>query len=445
MGKRILGTAFIIVIALVFLMSCAGSRGNRSASEEEGGVQDRHTVPVEVAEAAPGDIANVKEVNDKLKPVQDIMIIPKLPGIVSKVHVKIGQKVKKNDILIEIDGSDVEMQVSQAQAAYDAAKANVDLSRSRLNDLNQQKKDLRESIKQIEEALKEMDKGLKEIADRSGELAAALEEGKIGQAEYDAALNQLGEQKELLEGQKKSLKDQKAKAVEGQKVIENAIKQLPYNSKTLDTQLKQAKVGLDNAKKARGNLKLYAPIDGVVGTLTVEEGEMASQAVPPVTVINLDRLVLDINVTEFEINRVKEGQKVDVYIDAIGKEGIEGTIDYVGPAVDPRTQGYPIRIIIENDNHSLKAGMFARSMLPMEKKENVLIIPKRSVVNEDGNNYVYIVNGDQAKKVKVELGIEDGDRAEVLSGIERGTLVITKGQEYIDDQTKINIVRGDSE
>jgi len=247
-----------------------------------------------------------------------------------------------------------------------------------------------------------------------------------------------------LEGQKKSLTDQKAKAVEGQQAIENAIKQLPYNSKTLDTQLKQAKVSLDNAKKARGHLKLYAPIDGVVATLTVEEGEMASQAVPPVTVINLDRLVLDIHVTEYEINRVKEGQKVDVYIDAIGGERIEGTIDYVSPTVDPRTQGYPIRITIENDNHSLKAGMFARSMLPMEKKENALLIPKRSVVNEDGNDYVYVVNGDQALKVKVELGIEDGDRVEVLSGIESGTLVITKGQEYIGDQTKINIVRGDN-
>jgi len=440
MGKRFLGTVLIIVITLVSLIGCTG----HSAVEEENEVQNQNIVPVEVAEAAIGDIENVKEVNGKLQPVQDIMIIPKVPGIVSKVHVKIGQKVKKNDLLLEIDGSDVELQVSQAQAAYDAAKANVDLSKSRLNELNQQKKEISESIKKLEAALKEMDRGLKEIANRSGELAAALEEGKIGKAEYDAAVAQLEEQKKSLEGQKKSLTDQKAKAVEGQQAIENAIKQLPYNSKTLDTQLKQAKVSLDNAKKARGHLKLYAPIDGVVATLTVEEGEMASQAVPPVTVINLDRLVLDIHVTEYEINRVKEGQKVDVYIDAIGGERIEGTIDYVSPTVDPRTQGYPIRITIENDNHSLKAGMFARSMLPMEKKENALLIPKRSVVNEDGNDYVYVVNGDQALKVKVELGIEDGDRVEVLSGIESGTLVITKGQEYIGDQTKINIVRGDN-
>ncbi|MGI6705608.1 MAG: efflux RND transporter periplasmic adaptor subunit [Clostridia bacterium] len=441
MGKRILGTIWIIVMMLLSLMGCTG----HSVAEGEDEVRNQRTVPVEVEEAAYGDIVNVKEVSGKLQPVQDIMIIPKVPGIVSKVHVKIGQKVKKDDLLLEIDGSDIEMQVAQAQAAYDAAKANVDLSRSRLNELNQQKKEIRDSINKLEEALKEIEKGLKEIANQEGELAAALEEGKISKVEYDTALAQLGEQKKLLEGQKKSLAEQKAKAMEGQQAIENTIKQLPYNSKTLDTQLKQAKVGLDNAKKARGNFKLYAPIDGVVASLTVEEGEMVSQAAPPVTVINLDRLVLDIHLTEFEINRVKEGQKVDVYIDAIGKEAIEGTIDYISPVVDPRSQGYPVRIIIENDNHRLKAGMFARSMLPMEKKENVLAIPKRSVANEDGSNYVYIVNGDQAKKVDVELGIEDGDRVEVLSGIESGTLVVTKGQEYIDDQTKINIVRGDSE
>ncbi len=428
------------VLSVVLVLSVSGCDSFFNQQEDEPAETDE-IVSVETEVSRVEDMAITKEYSGKIRPVSDIMIIPKMPGRVERVHVKVGQQVQKGDVLIELDGTEVELQVAQAQAAYRASKISVDSTKEKAQDLKADKKELSDSIKTIDEGIKEIDQGLGQVTKSMEELGQALQQGVITEKQYNASLEELNTNKAGLEEQRKGLTAQRAELAAMEKSLEGTIQSLPSDEQ-LDAQLEQAKAGLDLAKSAQDSLKLTSPIDGTVATLSVEEGEMASQAVPPVTVIDMSSLLLDVSVMEGDIMGIEEGQNMDVFIDALGTQPVTGIVHTVSPVPDQMTQAYPVTIKIENSS-GIKPGMFARARLILSKKEKVLTISKAGIIREGGKTYVFVVQGNKAVKKEITVGLESDQRVEVISGIKSGDMVITKGQAYLEDGDQVQIVRGE--
>lgn len=438
------------VMMLIFLAGiisgCAALEGLGKKQENVQQTAESQKVPVEVATARVDTIQNEKEFSGVLKPINEVMVIPQIPGKVSKVHVKVGQQVKEGDVLIELEAGDVEQQVAQAQAAYEAAKASVELSKKRLSELESQKSKMQAEIskidKQIDEAQKALDQAKQAI---EPEIARLMRQrGAITDEQFKEQKAKLEEQLKPLQDGLEKLVQQKASLEKGKLEIESAIKSMPYDDKMLDAQLNQAKTALDAAKGAADKLKLVSPIAGVVSSLSVQTGQMATQASPPVTVIDMTALILDIRLSEFDVVKVQPGQKIDVYVDAAGSQPVEGVVEWVSPSPDPRSQAYGVRVKIDNSSGKLRPGMFARAVLVLDKKENAVVVPKRAIVRQGDKAYVFVVKGGSVERREVQLGMDGGERIEVISGLKSGEQVVVKGQAYLKEGQEINVVKQES-
>ena len=447
-GSKLIAYLVVLTLLAGLVSGCAALGGLGKKPQDEQQAVESQKVPVEVATARVDAIQNEKEFSGVLKPINEAMVIPQIPGKVSKVHVKVGQQVKEGDVLIELEAGDVEQQIAQAQAAYEASKASVELSKKRLNELESQKSKMEAEIskidKQIDDAQKALAQSKQAIEPEIARLEERRQKGAITDEQFEEQKAKLEEQLKPLQDGLEKLVQQKAALEKSKLEIESAIKSMPYDSKTLDAQLNQAKTALDAAKGAADKLKLLSPIDGVVSSLSVQTGQMAAQASPPVTIIDMTALILDIRLSEFDVVKVQPGQKVAVYVDAAGSQPVEGVVEWVSPSTDPRSQAYGVRIKLDNSSGKLRPGMFARAGLVLDKKENVVVVPKRAIVRQGDQAYVFVIKGGSVERREVQVGMDDGERIEVISGLKSGEQVVVKGQAYLKEGQKVDIVKQES-
>lgn len=436
--------AALIILAGI-MSGCGALEGLGKKQDNAQQTAEDQKVPVEVATARVDLIQSEKEFSGVLKPVNEAMVIPQIPGMVSKVHVKVGQQVKEGDVLIELEVGDVEQQIAQAQAAYEASKATVELSKKRLKELEAQKSKIEAEIgkidKQIQDAQKALDQAKQAIEPQMAALEEMRQKGDITDEQFNQQKGKLEEQlKPLQEGLEKLL-EQKVVLEKSKLEIDSAIKSMPYDSKTLDAQLNQAKTALEAAKGAADKLKLLSPIDGVVSSLNVQAGQMATQASPPVTVIDMGALILDIRLSEFDVMKVQAEQKVAVYVDAAGSQPVEGVVEWVSPSTDLRSQAYGVRIKLDNSSWKLRPGMFARVSLVLDKNESAIVVPKKAIMRQGDQAYVFVIKDGSAERREVEVGMDDGEMIEVVSGLNSGEQVVIKGQAYLKEGQEVDIVK----
>jgi RND family efflux transporter MFP subunit len=440
---------FIYLVVLIFLSGLlSGCAAFQNITKKQQGQQEavqNQKVPVETAAARVDTIENTRKFSGTLKPVKDIMIIPQIPGKVSEIYVKVGQEVKEGDILMELEARDVEQQIAQAQAAYEASKASVELSQKRLNELESQKSKLENEIKktdvQIEDAKNNLAGAKQAVENEIDKLHDLLQKGAVTQDKFDSQVAELNQRLQPLQQGLENLIKQRTVLEESRINIESAIKSLPYDSKTLDAQLNQARTALNTAKGAADKLKLYSPIDGIVSGLNVQKGQMATQTSPPVTIIDMTNLFLDIQVSEYYVAQIQTGQKIKVHVEAVGTEPVMGEIDWISPSTDARIQAYVVRIKIDNPSGKLRPGMFARADLVLERKENAILVPKRAIVRQGSASYVFVVAGDSVDKREIQVGMDDGEKIEVISGLKKGEQVVVKGHAYIKEGQEVYVVK----
>lgn len=186
------------------------------------------------------------------------------------------------------------------------------------------------------------------------------------------------------------------------------------------------------------NCVVTAPISGEVAAVNVQQGGMAASGGAVVRLVTVDDVKLVADVTESNINRVKEGDTVNVKIEAASEYDFIGKITGVAPAADAQTNLYPVEITISNASGLLKPGMFAEAQLVINRVDNVLMVPAEAVNTE---NCVFVLQADNTvKKVPVEVGISNENYVEIISGLELGQSVVTTGQHLLFDGAPVRDV-----
>ncbi|CAH2215044.1 efflux RND transporter periplasmic adaptor subunit [Tepidibacter aestuarii] len=345
--------------------------------KEEASPVEEKFVSVETKTSKKQNIDVKTTLSAKVKPIEEADIVPKIPGKVTSVNVEIGKKVNKGDVLFTIDKTDLVNGVKSAQAAYDIAAAN---------------------LKRTEEQIRNAQINYERMK-------SLYEEGAISKKDF--------EQYELQASS--------------------------TNLDAVQAQVNQARVGLENAQSKLNDATVTAPISGIITAVNVNEGEMASSAQTAVSIANMNKIVIDTNVSEYLINKIKVGDIVDISIKSAGKENFQGKITALSPATASNSMTYPIKVEIDNKDRIIKPGMFANVNLVTDKKENVITVPSESVVIKDGESVVYTVKDNKAHINKVETGIDNGEIVEIKKGIKQGQVVVSKGQNYLEEGIKVEI------
>lgn len=228
-----------------------------------------------------------------------------------------------------------------------------------------------------------------------------------------------------------------------------AISRAQYDTDMANLKSAQAQVQAQAALVAKKTLR--APFAGRAGIITVSPGAYLNSGNVIVTVQQLDPLYVDFFVPQSELSRVRQGQHVNLTLDAFKGRDFSGALTAISPKVDPDTRNVQAEATIPNHDHLLSPGMFAKVSIDAGTRQRYLTLPQTAVVYNPYGDTVYIVSPSKGKDDKgqplpptvqqafVTTGPTRGDQVAVLSGIKAGTVVVTSGQMKLKSGASVRV------
>lgn len=330
-------------------------------------------------------------------------------GTISAMKVKIGDSVKKGELIAVIDQREAREAISQTEKAIETIKNRIEQIEltypARI-------KEAGHNIEEMEAAfwLTSLERARKEELFGRGYIS--LQEKDNADAMNDEALARLKMAKSTLE----RLKDEYATELSIQK----------SELERTGSILKEQHIRLSYTY-------IYSPIDGTVSQVTAQEGETVVaglQVANLVTVIDPEMLEMWIYVDETDIGRVRRGQKVEYYVDAYPEKTFHGTIEKIYPEPEIRDNiVYYLTIVTVNREYTelLRPQMTTHVRIIVNEKEDVLTVPNSALRYEKGSQVVYIVKPDGGVELRrITTGLTGESTTEVTSGLKDGDTVATK-------------------
>ena len=190
-------------------------------------------------------------------------------------------------------------------------------------------------------------------------------------------------------------------------------------------------------QKITSRFELKSPLSGIVVERTVTPGQSVGSDAGQVlfTVADLDMLQVNADVYERDLALVKEGQYAKVTVEAYPGVTFPATVAAVGDVVDPTTRTIKLRAWVNNPEHKLKPEMFARLLLRVGESTPLLTIPREAVLESDGKQFVYVVEGEN-RYVRREITVApiSPEQVRVLGGLTSGQRIVVKGAVLIQGQ-----------
>lgn len=406
---RIFFALFLIIcISLITFSGC--TKNNKTISEET-------VVPVKTSKVIRGPIQNVNTITGRIIGDKEINVVGKVSGRVAEVLVDVGDRVKKGDVLVKLETEELMDQLKQAEAALAAAEANLKANESGA---------IPRQLDQARSAYRQAEANYLNAKNDYERMKALYKEQAISKQDFDSITLKYTVAKTQYESAKEQLRLTEESSVR--------------NIEALRAQVKQAQASVDLIRTNIKNSTITSPIDGIISNRFVDPGEMAAAGSPVVTAVNIDKVKIEINVPEAEINKLSAGQELDVTVEAISDNNtFKGTITNISPAADAQTRLFRVKLLIDNKEHTLKPGMFAQVKLITETKKDALLIPKDAIVMKKEGNIVYVVKDNRVVQRNVKLGITNLGYVEVLEGLSEGEEVVVTGQNLLSEGALVKI------
>ncbi len=346
----------------------------------------RDVIPAAFAVAKRAPIENTFSVAGEFDPYQEIEVHAKVAGYIRKINVDIGDRVKTGQVLAVLEVPELTAQLQGAGAGVRHSQQEMIRAKNEVTRDEAQHAALHANWLRLEQASK-------------------ARPGLIAQQELDDAQS----------------KDQAAEAqVDSAKSALAAAQQ----------QLEMSQANNSQISAMSDYMRIVAPFDGVItwryadtGAL-VQAGTSTSNSAPVVKLAQVNVLRLRIPVPESLVSSVRIGQNADVVVHATG-EHFTGTVTRYTDSLDRTTRTMQVEIDVPNETYKLQPGMYADVRLQVQNHPNALTIPIQAVQHENGKSQVLVIDEhNRVQPRQIEIGLEDPQRVEVLSGLQEGDRVI---------------------
>lgn len=285
----------------------------------------------------------------------------------------------------------------------------------------------------------EAEREVEVLAKVSGQVGKLfVEEGDVVRS--DQALAQLDEQELLLQLRESEIRAQNAQSnFERTKNMFEKSLVSKENLEDVRYQYESAQAAYETAKLKVEYTHIRSPIAGVVTTRQIELGQRINLNQPLFRVADFDPLRALIYVPERDMRQVRPGQQAEITAEALPGKEFSGKVRMVSPIVDPTSGTMKVTIDIYDRTGLLKPGMFVTTHIITETHASALVIPKKALILESDADQVYVFDNGMARKATLQLGFQESDRVEVLSGLNEGEQVVTVGQEGLREGLPIRI------
>jgi membrane fusion protein, multidrug efflux system len=214
------------------------------------------------------------------------------------------------------------------------------------------------------------------------------------------------------------------------------------NQEELDKVLAEQALATANFRQARVEYDrgfTRAPISGLVNHLFVKEGEFVDRGKPLVEMVNVDQVKVNVNVPEMDVRFLKKGQKAMVRVDAFPDREVVGTIDFVAYKADPATKTFLAKVLIHNPGHDIRPGMIARVAFLRRLIPDAISAPLFALIDKGGERILFVEKDGVAHARTVSIGVIEGDRVQITSGLQPGDRLIVTGQREVEEGMKVQV------
>lgn len=359
--------------------------------------------PSKLAKVEKGDLAKSVVATGKVTPITKVEVKSKASGIVKKLYVDYGDRVKQGQLLAQLDKVEIEAQVDQSKGALEAAQAALQSAQA---DFERAKVDAEGPDVPL----------LKRAYDRDVSMAkdGVVSESALEDAEknYEMSLNKQNVAKAQVTVLKAKIAQAQANVVQDDANLKQLDEQLSYTD-------------------------IISPIDGIVLSRDVEIGDavssilvLGSSATLVMTLGDTSEVYVKGKVDESDIGKVYLGQRARIKVESFKDKTFEGKVTKISPmgVEKDNVTTFEVRVSIQNPGGELKAEMTANAEIILEEHKNVLQIPEGAILyDKDKKASVEIpdTKGKDGKdKVAINIGISNGAKTEVLSGLKEGQEVV---------------------
>jgi membrane fusion protein, multidrug efflux system len=219
----------------------------------------------------------------------------------------------------------------------------------------------------------------------------------------------------------------------------NLINKQEYDDQRF--QVEQARLRLERAKLRLSYATVRAPFAGVIAARETQVGARVGTGTKLFSIVKLDEIVARVFVPGRYLPDVKENQPAVVTSEFLRDRTFKGWVKRISPIIDPKSGTFKVTVGVRGDKPSdLPPGLFVSVRVITDTRDNALLIPKRAVVYEGGERYVFAVVNGKASKRKLVAGYEDPMNIEAMSGFEVGADVIVLGQSGLKDGAMVRPV-----
>jgi len=363
-----------------------------------------------IADVTRGTLVRDASVNGRVVAAVSPTLYAKAPSTVN-LKVAAGDTVKKDQVLAVLESPDLSDALKRAVSGYEQLKAEV----ARQQILSRKQK----LLAQKEADTAEIDRL---SAQRTLERYASVGElGIIAKIDYQKAKDAV-QSSEI-----RARHAAQAAALEGDDV------QLAIKTKT--NELERARLAMDEAARRVDELTVRAPVDGFIGTLNVQNRMVVAANAPLMTLVDLSKLEVEIEVPETYVSDLGLGMNAEVQLPS---GSATGKLSALSPEVVRNMVLARVRFDAEQPK-GLRQSQRVTARLLIEEKPNVLMLPRGPFVESEGGRHAYVVRDGIAIRTPVQLGATSISAVEILSGLKQGDKVVVAGTDAFNNASRISI------
>lgn len=385
-----------------------------AVSEVQADEDNSKAPPVIVQKVISADIINQLQTSGEILPFLGADINPKIGGEIIKINVSEGSQVSPGDLLAEIDHRILDAQLEQVKAAVTVARSTVDAqavllktSQSGLISAKAQATAVKAQVTNLIATRKRYEELFREGAISEQQLDDVT-------AQHDAAQAQL------------------VAAESGVRQAEGGIQTNQVNLKMREAQLLQAQSNLHAAEVQRENAFVRAPFTGIITKRLFDPGAMANIGQPIFRLEQMNPVKVIGSLVEKDLMLLSAEKTTAIVKAGSVNQEFTGVVNKIYPAIAAQTRTGEFQVILENPQMLLRSGMYATIMLNLETAKNAVVINRDTLLSYKGQMAVFRVNRSNiAERVPVTVGIIQGTRAQILSGLSAGDLIVGQGAELV--------------
>ena len=423
----------LLLITFVVALSFACNKSEAESARQENANNQANTealIAITVDKAVAREIPAFIQATGSLVADETSDVAPKTAGKVVNVSVNVGQFVGQGKVIAKLDERDARLRLAEANANVAQSIAGVRQAEARLG-LSPNGTFSAATIPEVRAANANYEQVLAELRQAEANekrYRELVETGDVPMVTY-----------ETFRTTRDTARARLNNARQQQEAALNTARQSNQAIKSAQAAVDAARTQIGIAEQAIADTVIRAPFSGFISNRPVAVGEFVTSASVIATILRTNPIKIQIQVAEANIPFVSIGRGISMQVDAYQDRKFGGTVTAVNPAIDPTSRSAIVEALIENGDNALRSGMFATVQITREGGSTGVFVPKTAVYNDQSTQSyrVFVIQEGVAKFRVVQLGTEENDTMQIVSGVNADETVAVSNLAQLYEGAKV--------